>query len=260
MKPGKPHSETDMSKSATFRFYEELNDFLPPERKKTPFTYSFEGRPSVKDAIEAIGVPHTEVDLILVNGEPVTFGRNLEDGDVVSVYPVFESLDISSVARLRGKPLREPRFILDVHLGKLAKYLRMLGFDTLYENDYDDPEIIERAKTDGRIILTRDLGILKNSAVTRGYWLRSKDSREQLKEVMARFNLRGAVSPFTRCMECNGTMEKVDKSSIEERLEPKTKRYFDEFFRCSSCGKIYWKGSHFERMKKLVKELTEDAP
>jgi len=248
-----------MSRSASFRFYEELNDFLPESKRKVSFPYEFEGRPSVKDAIEAIGVPHTEVDLILVNGVSVDFSYNLVNGDAVSVYPVFESLDISNVTHLREKPLREPRFILDVHLGKLSKFLRMLGFDTLYENDYDDPDIVRIAADKKRIILTRDVGLLKNGAVTHGCWIRSTGTFEQLREVITRFDLLGVIDPFSRCMECNGLIEAVSKEEILDRLKPNTRRYFDEFYRCSSCGKIYWKGSHYERMKEFVEGLGKET-
>ena len=127
---------------AEFRFYEELSDLLPPERQKQSFVYAFSGKPSVKHAIETIGVPHTEVDVVLVNGSSVGFDCSLNDGDRVAVYPTFECFDISSVTCLRPQPLRRTRFVLDVHLGKLARHLRMLGFDSLYRNDYDDDQII----------------------------------------------------------------------------------------------------------------------
>ncbi len=173
-----------------FRFYEELNDFLPFKYRKKRFEYNIATNTSVKDAIESLGVPHTEIDLILVNSNSVDFSCNLKEGDHVSVYPKFESFDIAELTKIRSEPLRKIKFILDVHLGKLAKYLRLLGFDTLYHNNLDDPEIIEIAKTEKRIILTRDLGILKNNKVTHGYWLRSQDSKEQLKEVIQRFDLK----------------------------------------------------------------------
>ncbi len=236
------------AKTAFFRFYEELNDFLPEPKRKRTYPYSFDGKPSVKDAVEAEGVPHTEVDLILVNGRSVNFGHHLQDGDRVAVYPVFESLDISPLIRLREKPLRKTRFILDVHLGKLARSLRLLGFDTMYRNDLDDPEIIEIAAEEGRIILTRDIGILKHSAVTHGYWLRSTDPEEQVREVLNRFDLYGQIRPFHRCINCNGLIEPVDKAEIQSRLQPRTQTYYDEFFRCTDCGRIYWKGSHYRKM------------
>ncbi|MEK7405630.1 MAG: Mut7-C RNAse domain-containing protein, partial [Acidobacteriota bacterium] len=146
---------------AHFRFYGELNDFLSPERRMTAFPHSFELPAPVKDMIEGLGVPHTEVDLILANGESVDFSYVVRDGDRISVYPVFESLDITPLLRLRERPLRQPRFVLDAHLGKLAAYLRMLGFDTLYRNDYQDPELVALAARDKRILLTRDVGLLK---------------------------------------------------------------------------------------------------
>ena len=177
------------AKVAQFRFYEELNDFLFPSKKKTLFSYQFNGTPSIKDVIEGMGVPHTEVDLILVNGISVGFDYHLLHGDHVSVYPVFESLDISPIVLLREKPLRKSTFILDVHLGKLARSLRMLGFDSLYRNDYEDSEIISISVKEKRIILTRDQDILKRRAVTRGYLIRSTSLEEQIHEVLSRFDL-----------------------------------------------------------------------
>ncbi|MCD4696611.1 MAG: Mut7-C RNAse domain-containing protein, partial [Bacteroidales bacterium] len=148
---------------------------------------------------------------------------------------------------------RKTKFILDVHLGKLARYLRMLGFDTLYENNYPDPQIIDIAKKEKRIILTRDVGILKNSAVTHGYWVRSQNPREQLREVITRFDLSVNIKPLFRCMECNGIIEKVDKKEIIDQLKPKTKKYFNEFFRCTQCKKVYWEGSHYKKMINSIK-------
>lgn len=241
-------SETAPFKTAFFRFYEELNDFLPSDKRKRTYPYRFHGKPSVKDAVEAEGVPHAEVDLILADGRSVDFGYHLQDGDRVAVYPVFESLDISPLIRLREKPLRQTRFILDAHLGKLARSLRMLGFDARYRNDLDDPEIIEIAAAEKRIILTRDIGILKRKAVTHGYWLRSSDPEEQVREVLKRLDLCGRIRPFRRCIRCNGVIEPVDKAAVQSRLQPRTDRYYDEFYRCADCGRIYWKGSHYQKM------------
>lgn len=240
---------------ATFRLYEELNDFIPSAKAKAPFAYRFNGNPSVKDAIEAIGVPHVEVDLILVNGESVDFSYLLQNHDYVSVYPAFEMLDISSITHLREKPLRHPKFILDVHLGKLAKYLRMLGFDTLYRNSYSDPEIIRTALTEHRTILTRDIGLLKVKSVTHGYWMRSQHPKEQVKEVVRHFDLYGHIDPFKRCIKCNGILEDIAKDQIVDRLEPLTQKSFTDFYQCSNCGSIYWEGSHFERMQDFVQEV-----
>lgn len=235
-----------------FRIYEELNDFLPENRKKVSFSYKFLGTPSVKDAIEAIGVPHVEVDLILVNGVSVGFDYTLKDNDYVSVYPVFETLDINSVSHLREKPLREIRFVLDVHLGKLARYLRMFGFDTLYRNDYEDMEIISISIAEHRVILTRDIGLLKVKTVSHGYFVRSQHPKVQVKEVLKHFDLFSSVKPFCRCIKCNEELSAVSKDEIINKLEPLTRQNFDVFFQCSGCGSIYWEGSHFVRMKEFV--------
>lgn len=238
-----------------FRFYEELNDFLPLYRKKISFSYSFKGTPSVKDAIESLGVPHTEVDLIIVNSNPVDFSYKLKKGDIISVYPVFESIDISSTTRLRPKPLRNTRFILDVHLGKLAKYLRLLGFDCLIDEHIGDNEIIAISLQEKRIILTRDRNLLKHRQVTHGYWIRSQKPKKQLEEVISRFELRNNANPFTRCMECNNTLTRVDKNDVLGDLQSKTREYYSNFWKCPGCGRVYWEGSHFESMKKLVDSI-----
>ncbi|MCG8335161.1 MAG: Mut7-C ubiquitin/RNAse domain-containing protein [Proteobacteria bacterium] len=250
----------EIRKKAFLRFYEELNDFLPPDKQKKPFAYLFFGSPSIKDVIEALGIPHGEVDMILINGKSESFDYSLKSGDNVSVYPMFESMDISSTTKVRAKPLRENKFILDVHLGKTAKNLRMLGFDAHYENNLDDPEIIEIAQKDKRIILTRDKELLKNSKVTHGYWVRSKNSDKQISEVIKRFDLYSKIKPFHRCMSCNGLIEEIEKEKVLDRLEPKTKQYFNEFFICLGCDKIYWKGSHFERMEAKIAKLLKAKP
>jgi uncharacterized protein with PIN domain len=244
-------------KVAQFRFYAELNDFLPLERKKTPFFYSFYGTPSVKDAIESIGIPHTEVDLILVNGVSVGFSYLLQNGNIISVYPVFESLDITPTIKLRAKPLRKTKFIVDINLGKLAKMLRMLGFDTSYRNNYADAAIIHDSIGEKRIILTRDQNLLKNKSVTHGYWVRATDPKQQLEEIVKRFDLKSQIKPFKRCMVCNGIIKVVDKKDIQDQLPEKTIRYFEDFYRCSSCGKIYWKGSHYKKMEKVINNLKD---
>ncbi len=235
----------------TIRFYEELNDFLHYTRRKKAFSYPVLGKRTTKDIIESLGVPHTEVDLILANGNPVDFKYYPVKDDFISVYPVFEALDISSINLLRPKPLREPKFILDVHLGTLARYLRLTGFDTLYRNDLQDEEIITISVSEQRIILTRDLQILKNGKVTHGYYVRNTNPGKQLDEIVDRFDLKKQFKPFTRCMDCNGIIEKVDKNSVENELLPNTRKSFHEFYRCNSCRKVYWKGSHYEKMLRL---------
>ncbi len=182
----------------------------------------------------------------------------MKDGDHVSVYPVFESIDITPIVKLREKPLRETSFILDVHLGRLAKMLRMLGFDTFYRNDYDDTEIIQQGLKEHRIILTRDRLLLVIKEVTHGYCIRSTNPETQLKEVIKRFDLKSGIKPFYRCTICNGLIRKVEKVEILDRLEPKTKLYFNEFYRCEECARIYWKGSHFDKLKRLLEKIKNE--
>ena len=249
-----------VKKKAWFRFYAELNEFLPYKKRKKTFDYYFWGTPSVKNAIQALNIPHTEVDLILVNGTPVNFLYQLQPEDRVSVYPVFESLDISGINLLRNNTLRKTKFIVDANLGKLARYIRMLGFDALYDNHYPDQEVIRISCEEKRIILTRDMGILKNNAVTRGYYLRSQDPRKQLQEVTQRFDLMSNIKPFSRCMECNGELGRVEKHMILEHLDKETREIFEEFYRCASCSKIYWKGSHYERMLEMIDGLVKSIP
>lgn len=246
------------SRTAFFRFYEELNDFLPPEKHKRTFSHQFSGQPAVKDVIEAFGVPHTEVDLILVNGESVGFDYRLQSGDRVAVYPVFESLDISGVSKVRRTPLRQTRFIADVHLGSLARRLRMLGFDTLYANHWDDKTLIDIALREQRIILTRDRGLLKHKQVTHGYWVRATCPDEQLREVIRRFHLKKSFKPFTRCMVCNGLLVAVEKGEIDSQLPKNTRKTFNKFYRCQHCGKIYWEGSHVQQMMGYLAAIKDE--
>jgi hypothetical protein len=241
--------------TATFRFYEELNDFLPRTRRKTAFTHRFNGKPTVKDTIESLGVPHAEIDLILVNGTSVDFNYHLHNTDRVSVYPEFESLDISPIVRLRPAPLREPRFICDVHAGKTARALRMLGFDTLYRNDYDDHEIVEIARKEKRIILTRDQELLKMKAVSRGYWFRSCDTETRIREIIRRFDLSKKTEPFSRCIECNGRLEREKKERLRNTVPQGVYRHHFRFYRCLQCGKVFWRGSHYDAMYRRITGL-----
>jgi uncharacterized protein with PIN domain len=245
-------------KTAYFRFYEELNDFLPKEKRKTRFEHKFIDRASVKDMIESLGVPHTEVDLILVNGNSVYFSYAVNDKDDISVYPVFESFDISDLQHLRAEPLRNPKFILDVHLGTLARYLRMIGFDTKYRNDCSDDEIVEISLKDKRTILTRDKGILKRNNVTHGYWIRNENPESQLNEVVNRFNLKKQIREFERCLVCNTKLEKIDKEKVIDKLPFIVKERENEFRYCKTCDKVYWQGTHFEKMKKIIERLFQE--
>jgi len=245
------------SHTAFFRFYAELNDFLPEGSRKRTVPYTFFGSPAVKDAIEAIGVPHVEVDLVIANGRSVDFSYRLRDGDRIAVYPVFETLDIAPLVRLQGRPLRNPSFITDVHLGKLTRLLRLLGFDTAHGPDLDDAGIVKRALSEGRIILTRDRELLKRRAITHGYWVRSSDPIEQAREVVRRFDLAGRVERFARCTKCNGSIVPVAKEEVRERIPPRTAAWLDEYYRCQGCGKIYWQGTHYPRLQGIIDSILD---
>lgn len=237
------------------RFYEELNDFLPEARRKRAFAVEVDRARSVKDAIEAAGVPHTEVDLILVDGLSVGFDHLLRGGERVAVYPMFEALDIAPLVRLRERPLRDPRFVADTHLGKLARHLRMAGFDTLYGNDWDDDRIVALSLGERRTILTRDRGLLRRREVERGYCVRAVESEAQLAEVVRALQLEALLDPFTRCRECNVALEAVAREAVRERLPGRVPELYDRFKRCPACGRVYWEGSHFERMKGVLARL-----
>jgi hypothetical protein len=237
---------------AELRFYEELNDFLPEERRKVAFAVEVDRARSVKDAIESVGVPHTEVDLILVDGRSVDFAHLLRGGERVAVYPMFESLDITPVLRLRPMALRDPRFVADGHLGKLARNLRMAGFDTLYGNDWDDDEIVRISALQKRTILTRDKGMLRRGDVDRGYFVRAIEGEAQLAEVLERLQLERLVAPFTRCRECNTPLEDISRDAVLDRLPEKVRGLYDRFKHCPGCDRVYWEGTHFERMHALL--------
>ncbi|PSQ92188.1 MAG: twitching motility protein PilT [Proteobacteria bacterium SW_6_67_9] len=241
----------------TFRFYEELNDFLALARRKRAFTEHFARRTSVKDMIEALGVPHPEVELIVANGASVGFDYIVRDGDRIAVYPVFEALDVRSALRVRNQPLRSVRFAADANLGALARNLRFCGFDTCYRNDVGDDELVQLAADEGRIVITRDRDLLKRRLVDHGYFVRAVEASEQLAEVFRRFDLYELAEPFTRCGRCNGRLRDVAKARIIERLEPLTRQHFDTFRQCEGCQRVYWRGSHVTGIERLITRLRE---
>jgi uncharacterized protein len=245
-------------KRAYFRFYAELNDFLPPARQGVAFLHDFHGNPSVKDVVESLGVPHTEIDLILADGESVDFSWILRDGARVSVYPVFESIDIAPLARVRPAPLREVRFVLDGHLGRLARYLRMLGFDVRWSSDAHDADIARIAAAEHRVLLTRDSGLLKRRIVNHGYRVREVDPQRQLTEVVHRLDLFRSIVPFQRCLCCNDLLETVVKEDVADDLPPRVRERHDAFRRCPSCRRVYWAGSHHRRMERLISDLLAE--
>ena len=237
------------------RFYEELNDFIPKQNKKERFEVTFIKGCTIKALIEDLGVPHTEVDLILVNGASVAFSYKLAEGDRISVYPVFESLDIGAISRVRPQPLRTIKFILDVHLGKLAAYLRMLGFDSLYTNSYTDEELTRKSHQEKRIILTRDRGLLKRKTVTHACLVRSQNAKMQLHEVVHRLDLLESMKPFTLCLKCNRSLEKVSTEIISSLVPQGVLSRNIRYALCPSCKRIYWRGSHWEDMNRFINLL-----
>lgn len=239
------------------RFYEELNDFIAPALRKVEIVHAFTRKTLIKDMIESFGVPHTEIDVILVNGISVGFDYIVQDGDRISVYPTFESFDVTPLLQLRPKPLRLPKFVVDANLGRLTRYLRLLGFDCLYRNDYADESVAKISSEQHRVVLTRDRRLLQRKIITHGYFVREVIPKLQVKEVLKRFDLYRLIAPLTRCMQCNGILMRVEKQQIEHHLEPLTKKYYDSFLVCSDCERIYWQGSHYKHAKQLIKELTE---
>ncbi|WP_375499880.1 Mut7-C RNAse domain-containing protein [uncultured Nostoc sp.] len=237
---------------AYFFFHGELNHFLPRHHKQVKISHSFEERTSIKDMIESLGVPHPEVDFINVNGEYVNFSYIVSDGDTINVYPIFARDTIIPSISVMPEPLSIIRFVLDIHLGKLATSLRLLGFDTLYRNDYEDEKLAEISYSQARILLTRDKGLLMRSMVTHGYYVRNTNPQEQILEVLQRYDLFKLVSPFKRCLRCNGLLEPVDKQSIVDKLPETVRSQVDVFQRCQDCDRIYWKGSHYERLQQFI--------
>ena len=236
------------------RFFGRLNDFLPQARRNKRISYLVAGSPAVKDTIEALGVPHVEVGSIRVNKKAARFYYQLKKKDKVEVYPPGNFRNILT------PPLKsECKFILDSHLGKLARYLRLLGFNALYKNDYDDKEIALIAGRRGRIVLTRDVGLLKHKRIVRGLWLRSSDPLEQIREVIWRFHLKLKNKPFQICLDCGGKIKKADKAKIARRLPPMAREYYNTFFICSDCRKIYWQGSHYKKLLAVVADIRKKS-
>ena len=247
---------------AHFRFYAELNNFLAPWHRQRMFSHPCSRDATVKHMIEALGVPHTEVELICVDGVPVGFSHRLQDGERVSVYPAFTLFDIVDIApslRLRPEPEAPGRFIADAHLGQLAKSLRMLGFDVLYRNDYSDAQVAHIAAEEDRIVLTRDRDLLIRKEIIRGCYLHAIDTDAQMAEVIARFRLAPFVRAFSRCLTCNGELRAVDKHKVEQRVPPHSRQFYERFYECAGCAQVYWEGSHVARMRVRVEQMLIDV-
>lgn len=239
----------------TLRFYAELNDFLPPARRQRDWVRAFQPPAPARHVIETCGVPHTEVELILRGGESIGLDAPVEEGDRLAVYPMFESFDVRPLLRLRPRPLRRPRFLADAHLGALARRLRLLGFDTLWHNDLGDPTLARLAADEQRILLTRDRQLLMRQTVTHGCYLRSGSTASQLAELIRRLQLCAEIAPFTRCTRCNGLLEPVTPDTVLKEIPPRVRERHRDFWRCRGCGRVYWKGSHWEAMQRQVASI-----
>lgn len=249
---------------AAVTLHGDLLDFLPPwQRGDDParLERTFDGHPAVKDVLEALGVPHPEIAALAVNGVPARLGHQLHDGDRVEAWPAEEAARLGLPPAVPPAPedVAGSRFVVDGHLGRLAAYLRMLGFDTWYRTDADDDRLAAVADAERRILLTRDRGLLKRSIVRRGAFVRSDRPVEQLVEVARRFGLVERWRPFGRCLRCNAELVIADREEVLDRLQPLTRIYYDDFRRCPGCGAVYWKGSHHARMARLVERVRAAA-
>lgn len=247
-----------MATSATFRFYGELNHFLAPGRRAGEFRADCAAGTSVRHMIEVLGVPHTEVALILVNGEAAGFGRLLQEGDRVAVYPSFRSPDFRP-ASCQGSA-GPPRFVADAHLGALARLLRMAGFDTLYDNGYQDDELARIVEREGRILLSRDRDLLKRRSVSMGCYLHALLPEAQFTEIIARLDLVARLRPFSRCLDCNAPLRDVPKAAVLERLPPSVRLNREHFTTCDDCGGVFWQGSHWQRMRATLERALAGLP
>lgn len=244
---------------ASFLFRGSLSDFLSPGERGRPIPYAFRGMPSVKDAIEALGVPHVEVDAVFVNGEPAPFDRPLRDGDRVCVCPLDAPPEGGRILHLQVPP-PGLSFVADVHLRRLARTLRLLGFDTLHCADLADTDIVRVSREERRIVLTRDRQVLKHGELAHGYWVRSTDPETQAREVVRRFGLAAHARPFTRCIVCNGLLRRADKDAVRERIPPRTALWLDEYSECPDCRRLYWWGTHGARLQGLVESALRPPP
>lgn len=242
--------------TATFRFYEELNDFLAPPQRRREFSCACARAATAKHMIEALGVPHTEVELILVNGESVGFDRILEEGDRVAVYPKFEALDVTPLLCVRPEPLRTIRFVADAHLGGLAHLLRLAGFDTLYDNHFADDEIEALALAEARIVLSRDRELLKRRTITHGCYVRALKPEAQLREIYERLDLARSTRAFRLCLACNAPLRRIAKEEVRDRVPDGVFERQAQFATCDACKRIFWEGSHWRRMRALVDSLV----
>ncbi len=241
--------------TATFCFHEELNEFLRPEQRGREFSVPCARNATTKHMIEALGVPHTEVEVILVNGLAAGFDRLLSDRDRVAVYPRSDSPVVAPMLRLREWPLPVTHFVADSHLGGLARLLRMAGFDTLYRNDFRDSELADIARHDRRIVLTRDRDLLKQRGISHGCYVHALKPERQFGEIVARLDLGCSFRPFTLCLECNAPVREIEKTYVFRQLPPSVQARHEHFTICDCCGRVFWEGSHWQHMRQLLDKM-----
>ncbi|MBC8170174.1 MAG: twitching motility protein PilT [Anaerolineae bacterium] len=242
---------------ACFCFHGEINFFLPHLQRHTTIKHPFDWKASIKDMVESLGVPHCEIELLTVNHVAVDFDYIVLPDVQIDVYAHAIDAPVKAKIALRPPLTGKPSFILDTHLGRLASYLRMMGFDTLYRNDYSDDELALVSNVEQRILLTRDIGLLKRSLVIYGRFVRETNPRQQIIEIMRRYQLLEHVVSFQRCLKCNGELHLVDKDMILHRLTSTTAAYYDVFHQCMDCEQIYWKGSHYDKMQEFMAEVID---
>jgi len=237
-------------------FYGELNKFLSPEKRDTDFEFEFKSRRSVKDLIESFGIPHTEIDVILLNDKSIDFSYIVQDGDNIKVYPASETLNLKLIKHL--KPQFETiKFLVDIHLAKLARYLRLLGLDAICERNLTPENLVEKALDENRIIVTRSRTLLRTKEITYGILIKEDNPEKQLEEIFNRFDFSTYCEPFKRCMECNSILQPIEKEKIIDRLLPKVKEAYDSFTICTHCDKIFWEGTHFDKLSELIKKIIK---
>ncbi|MEV2270168.1 Mut7-C RNAse domain-containing protein [Nonomuraea africana] len=225
----------------SIRFDADLWLFLTPQHRRESVPVAYDGTSTLGHVVESLGVPLPEVGRLAVDGRPVPPSHRPRDGDVVRVLPVRRPQEL---------PVRPPRFLLDVHLGTLARRLRLLGVDTAYHNDRDDDALIRWANAERRLLLTRDRGLLRRRALWLGAYVRGSRADDQLADVLDRF--APPLAPWTRCTACNGELVPVAKADVEPLLEPGTRHNYDVFARCTACGHVYWRGAHSRRLEDIV--------
>lgn len=224
-------------------------------RGMDPIVQPFTRPASIKDVIEAFGPPHTEIGHILCDGQPVDFDWQIGPDQQYEIAPIVPPWDISQASLLRHQPLTALRFLADRTVGRLARYLRMAGFDTLHDLEQGNDEIVAALQQEPRVLLTRNLDLLKRKQVVFGRAIRAVTPVAQLKEVLDLFDIGHSTHGLTRCLACNQPLEPVAKATILHRLEPLTIRYYHEFHICRICDHIYWAGSHVDRMRILLERL-----